>query len=364
VTTGDHATVARALDEEVLVYALLGRAARSLSILAPGAVVVALSGCGDRAAVGELQYELRFSHVTSEDTPKGRAAREFERVVEEVSDGRVQVEVFPDSELYGDVDELQAIQSGAVQVLAPASSKFTKIAPELQVLDLPFLFDSVDDVDAVLDPDSEAGRSIFDSENLGSRNIKVLGLWDNGFKQLSASLPITGPESLSGLRFRIQPSDVLRSQFAAWGANVTPLAFGDLRGALEHGLVDGQENTWSNIETQHLDEVQQYIVHSDHGYLGYVLVINEPFFASLPADLQRAVLRGATAATAYNRKIAFDLNDRARRSIVDRGEATVSELTPSQRAALRASVVPSVWWEYAAVLGHALVGHLLARSRN
>lgn len=345
-------------------YAQRACAAGFLSVLVVGALAVTLSGCDGRATSGQLQYELRFSHVTTEDTPKGRAAREFERVVELASGGRIQVEVFPNSELFGDEDELQAIQSGTVQVLAPASSKFTKIAPELQVLDLPFLFDSVADVDTVLDPDSEVGRAIFNSKNLGSRNIKVLGLWDNGFKQLSANLPITGPESLSGLRFRIQPSDVLRSQFATWGAGVTPLAFGDLRAALERGLADGQENTWSNMETQRLDEVQQYIVHSDHGYLGYVLVINRSFFESLPADLQRAVLRGAEAATAYNRTIALDLNERARRSIVERGEAKVSELTASQRSALKAAVVPSVWREYAAVIGPDLVDHLLAKSQT
>lgn len=340
------------------------RAVTGLRFLAVVSGAVLLAGCGGtgRDPSGDTTYELRFAHVTIAQTPKGQAALEFERAVERESGGRIQVEIFPNSELYGDEDELQAIQSGAVQVLAPSSSKFTKIAPELQVLDLPFLFDTVEDVDSVLDPSSEAGKAIFANDNLASRNIKVLALWDNGFKQLSANRPITGPESLVGLTFRIQPSDVLRSQFAAWGAGTVPVAFGGLYEALRLGVVDGQENTWSNIETQNIDEVQKYVVQSDHGYLGYVLVINRSFYDSLPTDLQKVVTHAADDATAHNRRIALELNRQARRSVETAGTAQVVDLTAGQRRALRAAVVPAVWKEYSGVIGPDLVDTLLARA--
>ncbi len=336
----------------------LARAVLIGALLAPAA-----AGCaGEDSAQssGEARYELRFSHVTSENTPKGRAALEFERLLEDRTEGRIQVEVFPDSGLYGDEDEMLAIQSGSVQMLAPSSSKFTKIAPELQVLDLPFLFDTEADVGSVLDPSSRAGRAIFANANLTSRNIKVLGLWDNGFKQLTGNRPITEPDSLAGMTFRIQPSDVLRSQFDAWGADTTAVAFRDLYSALERGEVDGEENTWSNIESQSLDDVQPYIVQSDHGYLGYVLVINAPFLASLPADLQQDVHEAAAEATAFNRRIAAALNDEARKAIESDANAQVTRLTEEQRRAFKQAVVPSVWEEYAEVIGPQLVRSLLA----
>lgn len=339
----------------------------AVSAVCATALVSLTTGCarGGASGGGEDQtYAIKFSHVTTESTPKGQAAVKFKELVEEKTGGKVTVEIFPNSELYGDEDELQALQSGAVQVLAPASSKFTTIAPALQVLDLPFLFDSPEDVAKEVTPDSPIGKAIFDNQSLVDRGIKPLGLWDNGFKQLSANSPIGEPADLDGLSFRIQPSDVLRAQFDDWGAQTTPMAFGEVYNALQQGVIDGQENTWSNIESQKFYTVQSEIAESDHGYLGYVLVINEEFFASLPDDLRSSVQEAADEATAYNREIAADLNEKAKQTIVDSGETNVVELTDAERQAFEDAVVPSVWEQFADVVGPELVDQLVAQREE
>jgi len=285
-------------------------------------------------------------------------------VLEKSSGGRITVNVFPNSELYGDKDELQALQSNAVQVLAPASAKFTTIAPQLQVLDLPFLFDSVDDIPKVVSPDSTVGKAIFDNQQLAAKNTKVLALWDNGLKQLSSNKEMRKPADIAGLSFRIQPSDVLRSQFAAWGAQSTPLAFAEVYNALQQGVVDGQENPYSNIKSQNMQTVQKFITESNHGYIGYVLVINNEFYKSLPADLQKDVDAAATEAADYNRKVAADLNQKAKQGIIDGKTTTITVLTPAERKAFKDLVVPSVWQQYAGVIGQATIDELLKDQKG
>ncbi|WP_214368667.1 DctP family TRAP transporter solute-binding subunit [Pseudonocardia sp. H11422] len=340
---------------------------RALVIAALGLSLV-LSGCGLRGAGqagGADSFTIRFAHVVTPNTPKGQAAARFEELVEQRSGGRITVEVYPNSELYGDEDELQALQSGAVQVLAPASAKFTTIAPALQVLDLPFLFDSVEEIPQVVARDTATGRAIFDSPALASRNIKALELWDNGLKQLSSNQRMTGPEDLVGLRFRIQPSDVLRSQFAAWSSQSTPLAFAEVYNALQQGLIDGQENPYSNIESQNMHTVQRFITESNHGYIGYVLAINNEFFDDLPPDLQQVVLDAARDSAAYNREVSARLNSEAKTTIVEAGTTEITQLTEAQRETLEDAVIPAVWRQHADVIGHEIIDELLAnRIRN
>jgi C4-dicarboxylate-binding protein DctP len=350
------------------------RAKRGRSIVVGTTVgLLALAGCGGvrsegggGAAAGEggeAPVTIRFSHVTTPSTPKGQAADEFKRIVEGDCEG-VTVEVFPNSELYGDEDELQALQSGAVQMLAPASAKFTTIAPQLQVLDLPFLFDTVEDIPEVASPDSAVGQAIFENEALAQRNVKVLNLWDNGLKQLSSNREMPTPETLNGLRMRIQPSDVLRSQFQAWGAQTTPLAFGELYNALQQGVVDGQENPYSNIESQNMHTVQSNITESNHGYLGYVLVINNDFFEGLSPERQECIQSAADESSAYNREIAAQVNEEAKQAIVDAGTTQILEPTPEQRQAFEDAVVPQVWQEHAGVIGQDLIDELLAEREQ
>lgn len=344
------------------------RRSMAVSAVCVAALVSLTAGCargGAASGGGEDQtYAIKFAHVTTEKTPKGQAAVKFKELVEDKTGGKVTVEIFPNSELYGDEDELQALQSGAVQVLAPASSKFTTIAPALQVLDLPFLFDSPEDVAKQVTPDSPIGKAIFENKSLSDRGIKPLGLWDNGFKQLSANSPLSTPADLKGHSFRIQPSDVLRAQFDAWGAQTTPMAFGEVYNALQQGVIDGQENTWSNIESQKFYTVQSEIAESNHGYLGYVLVVNEEFFNSLPDDLRTQVQAAADEATSYNREIAAELNATATKTVVDSGETKVVELTDAQREAFAAPVVPAVWEQFKDVVGAELVDELVAQRQK
>ena len=335
---------------------------------AVAAATLALTACGgarDTAAGGdgeEQNFTLKFSHVVTPSTPKGQAAEKFAEVVERECGDRITVDVFPNSELFGDKDELQALQSGSVQMLAPASAKFTTIAPQLQVLDLPFLFDSVEDIPAVASPESAAGQAIFENEALASKNIKVLNLWDNGLKQLSSNTEMTRPEDLKGLSFRIQPSDVLRSQFAAWGAGATPMAFAEVYNALQQGVVDGQENPYSNIESQNMHTVQDFITESNHGYIGYVQVINQEFYDSLPAELQECVDTASQEATDFNREVAAQINEDAKATIEEAGTTTITTLTDEQRQAFKDAVVPSVWQEHADVIGQELIDDLLAEQ--
>lgn len=326
-------------------------------------VALAATGCarGSGQGAGDSEkFTIKFSHVVTPKTPKGQAAEKFKELVEEHSNGRVTVEIYPNSELYGDKDELQALQSNSVQVLAPSTSKFTTIAPELQVLDLPFLFDSVDDIPAIVSPESNVGKAIYENKKLAAKKVKVLGLWDNGLKQLSSNKKMTAPDDLSGLSFRIQPSDVLESQFRSWRANSTPMAFSEVYSALQQGVVDGQENPYSNIESQKMHTVQKHIAESNHGYLGYVLVINTDFLASLPEDLQKIVLDAADESSEFNRKIAADINQEAKKKIEDSGKSEITPLSEEARQALKDKVVPSVWNQYSDLIGQDLIDELLA----
>lgn len=342
------------------------RNTRPVTVCALTAVALLLAACGGARGGGSAgsgdsgkPIVLKFSHVTATSTPKGQAAAKFEELLEEKSGGRIDVQVFPNSELYGDKDEFQALQSNSVQMLAPASSKFTTVAPKLQVLDLPFLFDTAEDIPKVVAADTAVGKAIFTNPKLAAKNIKVLGLWDNGFKQLSSNTPMRTPADLRGLRFRIQPSDVLRSQFEAWGAQPTPMAFAEVYNAMQQGVIDGGENTYSNIESQKMHTVQKHITELSHGYLGYILVVNPEFYDSLPSDLQKAVDEAAAEASAFNRQVAGEVNQASKKKIEAAGTTTILVPSAEQRAAFKASVVPSVWDQYRNLIGSDLIDELL-----
>lgn len=347
---------------------LFRRVCLLVALLATAALIFSACGRGGGAGGGGggdgENFTIKFSHVVTPETPKGMAADRFKELVEEKSDGRITVEVFPNSELYGDEDEMQALQSGSVEMLAPASAKFTTIAPELQVLDLPFLFDSVEEIPEVVSPDSQVGQSIYENDQLAEKKIKPIGLWDNGLKQLSSNDEMRSPEDLQGLEFRIQPSDVLRSQFRAWGADSTPMAFAEVYSALQQGVIDGQENPYSNIESQNMHTVQDHISESDHGYIGYVLVINNEFFENLPDDLQQVVQESADEASEYNREIAAEVNEETKQTILDEGSTELIELSDEERQAFKDLVVPEVWEQHADVIGQDIIDELLERENE
>lgn len=308
---------------------------------------------------------MRFAHVATEQDPKGQAAERFKEEVEQRSEGRITVEIFPNSSLYGDEDEMQALQSGAVEVLAPGAAKFGTITPQIQVLDLPFLFESYEEIPEVVSEDSSVGQAIFENEDLAERNIQVLGLWDLGLKQFASNIAVESPEDLQGQEMRIQSgSDVLRSQMTTWGVDPTPMAFAEVYTALQQGVIDGLENTYTSIYSQNMHTVQDYLTVSDHGYIGYVLTINTEFFEGLPEDLQQDVRDAADEASAFNRETTQQEQQEARQNIEEEGSTEIVELSEEERQALKDEVVPEVWEEYSEVIGEDVIEELLEREEQ
>ena len=253
---------------------------------------------------------IKFSHVVAPNTPKGKGADKFKELAEKYTNGKVKVEVYPNSQLYKDKEELEALQLGAVQMLAPSNSKFGPIGvKDFEVFDLPFLL-----------PDEAALRKVTDGplgtgmlSKLEAKGMIGLAYWDNGFKIMSANKPLRMPEDYKGLKFRIQSSKVLEAQFRALGAIPQVMAFSEVYQALQTGVVDGQENTPSNMYTQKMHEVQKYTTLTNHGYIGYVVVVNKKFWDGLPADVRGQLEKAMDEATAYANEIAADGKRRSAR---------------------------------------------------
>jgi len=280
---------------------------------------------------------LRFSHVVSEATPKGLAANRFKVLVEQRTEGRIAVQVFPNSALYGDRDEMQALQLGAVDLLAPSLSKFGRIGlPEFELFDLPFTFESLTQVRRITG--GPLGQQLFDG--LSRQGLIGLGYFDNGFKQMSANRPLLAPEDFAGLRMRIQPSGVIAAQMRALGARPITLGFGETRDALASGVVDGTENPVSNFWTQGMHQVQRHLSLTDHGYLGYAVVSHQRLWQHLkPSDI--AVLQQALRdALVFANDIADRQNDQALAQLRASQTTRIHHLTPQQRERLRLAVQP------------------------
>lgn len=280
---------------------------------------------------------LRFSHVVADETPKGLAVLRFKALAEQRSDGRIQVQVYPGGQLYGDHNEMAALQLGAVEMLAPSLSKFGRIGfPEFELFDLPFLFERVADVRRVTQ--GPLGQRLLKS--LSRHGMTGLGCFDNGFKQMSANRPLREPADFVGLRMRIQASQVIAAQMRVLGAQPVSLPFSETRQALAAGVVDGTENPLSNFWTQGIHEVQSDLSLTEHGYLGYAVVVNPRFWLSLaPAD--RDLLTQALAeALAYGNQIADAQNAQALAALRRDGQTRIHALSPLQRSRLRQAVEP------------------------
>jgi len=273
---------------------------------------------------------IKFSHVVAENTPKGKGALKFKELAEERTKGRVKVEVYPNSQLFKDGEEMQMLQLGNVQILAPSVSKFGPLGVrEFEVFDLPFIFDNEKDLHNVTQ--GRIGKELF--KKLESKGIIGLAYWDNGFKQMSANKPLRTPADFRGQKIRIQSSKVLDGQMRALGATPQVMAFSEVYQALQTGVVDGQENTWSNIYTQKFNEVQKYITVSNHGVIEYAVIVNRKFWDGLPADI-RTILDGAMKdATNYANDIAKQENDEALAKIKAAGKSEIITLTPQQKNA-------------------------------
>ena len=300
-------------------------------------LLAASAWAGQSAALAARGLTLRFSHVVAEETPKGLAVARFKALVEQRSGGRIQVAIYPGGQLYGDHDEMQALQFGAVEMLAPSLSKFGRIGfPEFGLFDLPFLFASVADVRRITQ--GPLGQRLL--KGLGRHGLTGLGYFDNGFKQMSANRPLLAPKDFAGLRMRVQASQVIAAQMRALGAQPVSLPFSETRRALATGVVDGTENPVSNFWTQGMAEVQSDLSLTEHGYLGYAVVVNRRFWLGIPADDQALLSQALQEALVYGNAIADAQNDQALAALRKAGVTRIHTPTPAQRARLRQAVEP------------------------
>lgn len=292
---------------------------------------------GSTAADSKPKFVIRFSHVVENDTPKGIAALEFKRLVEQRTKGRVQVQVYPNSTLYKDKEELEALQLGAVEMLAPSLAKFGQLGiREFEVFDLPYIFPNRTALRVVTN--GPIGRSLLSP--LEERGIKGLAFWDNGFKVMSSNYPLRLPEDLKGRRMRIQPSRVIETQMETLGAIPIPLPFSDVYAALETGLVDGTENPPSNLYSQNMHHVQKYVAVTNHGFLGYAVIVNKKYWDNLPGDIRIILENCLQDATRKNTQEADRLNAAALAAVKKSRKTQVVDLSEEERSQWRQALEP------------------------
>lgn len=321
------------------------------------AVAVAASVMLSAVAAQAAPIKIKFSHVVSENTPKGQMALKFKQLAEERLAGKVVVEVFPSSQLYGDGKVLEAMLLGDVQIAAPSLSKFNKYTKKLQVFDLPFLFKDMGAVEKF--QSGPAGQKLLSS--MDGKGLRGLGYLHNGLKQLSASKELRAPGNANGLKFRIQASDVIAAQFEAVKATPLKKPFSEVFLLLQTKAIDGQENTWSNIYSKKFFEVQDHITESNHGLIDYLVVTSAEFWDGLPADV-RSVLDGAMKeAIAHGNKIAGEKAVSDRQRIVDSGRSKLLTLSDAERAQWVSAMKP-VWDKFAGQIGQDLIDAAVASN--
>ena len=289
------------------------------------------------AVLAEEPIVIKFSHVVAVDTPKGKGAEFFKKKAEELTKGRVKVEVYPNSQLYKDKEEMEALQLGAVQMLAPSLAKFGPLgAKEFEVFDLPYIFNDYDDLRKVtMGP---VGKQLF--TKLEPKGIKGLAYWDNGFMAFSANKPLKAPEDFKGQKMRIQSSKVLEEQTRILASIPQVMAFSEVYNALMTGVVDGTENPISNFYTQKMFEVQKYLTLTNHGYLGYAVIVNKKFWEELPADIRTKLEDAMEQSTRYANQIAQVENDQSLEAVKKSGKTEVIVPTKEEVAALKKALLP------------------------
>jgi C4-dicarboxylate-binding protein DctP len=325
--------------------------AASIAVLALGLAV---------PASAQSPIIIKFSHVVATDTPKGKASEKFKELAEKYTGGKVKIEVYPNSTLYKDKEELEALQLGSVQMLAPSNSKFGPLGiREFEVFDLPYILPDLKTLRKV----TEGPLGLRLLKLLDSKGITGLAYWDNGFKQMSANKKLVAPADYQGVKFRIQSSRVLQAQFKALGSLPQVMAFSEVYQALQTGVVDGQENTWSNIYTQKMHEVQKYITETNHGYIGYVVIVNKKFWDDLPADIRDQLSKAMKEATDFNNAQSQKENDDALAEIKKSGKSEIIKLTPEQDEAMRKAMEP-VYKDAAGRVGQPLIDEFLKESKS
>ncbi len=318
-------------------------------------VAVTYAGCQQRATDSEQfsseeRIVIKFSHVVSEMTPKGLAARRFAELVHDRTGGRVEVQVYPNSQLYMDGEEVDALIDNRVQLIAPATAKMTQYFPQLLLFDLPFLFEDYAQVHRFID--SDEGQAFL--EKLRGNGMLSLAMWDNGFKVMTSNRPLRNPSDFQNLRFRIMPSRVLDAQFMQLGAQARDLPFSDVYAALERNLVDAAENTPSNIYTKKFYLVQEHMTISNHGYLGYLVLTNEKFWTSLPEDIRLILEETLAEVTAWEREAAIYHNQRDLELIIKTGQIEPYHLSDEEKKEWKKALLP-VWDTFLPEIGEDLL---------
>ncbi len=302
---------------------------------------------------------LKFSHVVAENTPKGQMALKFKALVDERLKDKIKVEIFPNSQLFGDNKVLEAMLLGDVQLAAPSLSKFKKYTKKLQVFDLPFLFNDMTAVERF--QQSETGQALL--KTVEKKGLVGLGYMHNGMKQLSASKPLHVPEDARGLKFRIMSSDVLAKQFEALGATPLKKPYSEVFTLLQTKAIDGQENTWSNIRSKKFYEVQPYITSSDHGLLDYMVVTSAEFWNGLPNDVRSELKKALDEAVAYGNKVAAEKALSDKQAIIDSKRSTVIELKPEERQKWVDAMKP-VWKDFEDIVGKDVLDAAIAANKK
>lgn len=301
------------------------------------AAVFLASLFSNAAASAQEPIVIKVSHVVTSDAPKGKAAEYFKKLAEKATQGKVRVEIYPNSILYKDREELEALQLGAVQMLAPALAKFGPLGiKEFEVFDLPYLFPDKHSLRRV--KQGPVGKMLL--KKLQSKGLTGLAFWDNGFKLMSANKPLLMPSDFKGLRMRIQDSRVLDAQMRALGAIPEAMVFSDVYEALQKGVIDGTENPASNLYTQRMYQVQKHVTVSNHGYLGYAVIVNTKFWNGLPANIRDKLEDAMRETTLYADRIAAEENAKALEAVRRSGVTTIHTLTPAQTAAWRERLLP------------------------
>jgi C4-dicarboxylate-binding protein DctP len=309
-------------------------------------LTLACSANSALAACDAGEIVIKFSHVTNTDKhPKGIAATLLEQRVNDEMNGKACLEVFPNSTLYNDNQVLEALLQGDVQLAAPSLSKFEQFTKKFRIFDLPFMFKNINAVDEF--QNSETGQAM--KQSMTKRGLLGLAFWHNGMKQMSANVPLNVPSDANGLKFRVQNSDVLKAQMAAMGASPQPMAFSEVYGALQTGVVDGQENTWSNIYGKKFFEVQDGTTETDHGIIDYLVVTSTDFWDGLPTDVRDQFATILDEVTAARNAESTAVNASNKQAILDAG-GVVRTLTADQRAGWVKAMMP-VWDQFVGDVG-------------
>lgn len=330
-----------------------------------GIVTAVLFGFDVTEMTNEVEYDdeqegikdkivIKFSHVVAENTPKGMAARRFARLVEERSKGKVEVDVYANGVLYNDNDEWEAVNKGHVQMIAPATSKLSSQFPKWQILDLPFAFPSYQAVEEAYE--GPIGEALL--KDLNDSNVLGLSFWYNGYKQITNNTrPIMAPSDFNRLHFRIMPSPVIESQFKTLNASASSLPFNKTYKNLEVKFVNGQENTISNIYSKKFYQEQSYLTLSNHGYLGYIVLMNEEFWKELPPDIQEIITQALEETTEWVKRHSIEINDQYIRNLKRETDILIYTLTPEDRKIWREALQP-VYEETSPILGKYLMKEL------